>query len=110
MPFRRNRRSAARPAKRAASSPGPEAVQDPALSLAAARVRSNPNDLDALLVVGTTLLARGQADPALECFDRITCSSPTYPGIWRLKAKAFEALGDPKNAERCRRRGADPRS
>ena len=110
MPFRRNRRSAARSAKQAGSSPVPEAVRGSALSLAADRIRSDPNDLDALLVVGTTLLAQGQADPALECFHRITRASPTYPGIWRLKAKAFEALGDPKNAERCRRRGAEPRS
>ncbi len=77
---------------------------------AAARLRANPGDLDALEVVGAFLLAHGQANKALDCFHRITRANPKYPGIWRLKARAFEVLGDRKNAETCRRRGADPRS
>ncbi len=85
-------------------------VEDAIVKAAADRLRSNPHDWDALAAVGTYLLARDQADKALDCFHRITRENPRYPGIWRLKAKAFEALGDAKNADACRRRGADPRS
>lgn len=85
-------------------------VEDAIVKAAADRLRSNPHDCDALAAVGTYLLAREQADKALDCFHRITRENPKYPGIWRLKAKAFEALGDAKNADACRRRGADPRS
>ena len=76
----------------------------------AERLRSNPQDWDALTAVGTYFLAKGQADKALDCFHRITRSNPKYPGMWRLKAEALEALGDAKDAAACRARGADPRS
>ena len=85
-------------------------LDDDLVRAAAEHLRSNPEDWDALTAVGTYLLARGQANKALDCFHRITRENPKYPGIWCLKAEAFEALGDAKNAEACRRRGADPRS
>jgi len=88
----------------------PERIENIYVKAAAERLHANPADLDALEAVGTWLLAHGRADKALECFHRITRHNPAYPGIWRLKAKAFEALGDRKNAEICQRRGADPRS
>lgn len=77
---------------------------------AAERLRANPDDLDALEAVGAWFLALGQPDQALECFNRITRRNPTYPGIWRVKAKAFEAVGDTASARMCRLRGADPQS
>ncbi len=80
------------------------------LDEAAHRLRENPVDLDALETVGAWLLAHDKADKALECFHRITRLDPGYPGIWRLKARAFDALGDRESAELCRRRGADRRS
>ncbi len=86
------------------------AVEDAAAKAAADRLRSNPRDWDALAAVGTYLLARDEADKALDCFHRITRENPKYPGIWRLKAKAFEALGDAKSADACRRRSLDPQS
>ncbi len=85
-------------------------IENAYVRAAAERLRANPSDLDALEVVGAFLLAHGQADKALDCFHRITRANPKYPGIWRLKARAFEALGDRTNADTCRRRGADPRS
>lgn len=72
-----------------------------------ARVRADPGDVDALAALGVWLLQREQADKALECFHRVTRKDPSYPGIWRLKAQAFEALGDEKSAEACRKRGSD---
>lgn len=69
------------------------------------RLRSNPDDEGALVVLAVILLYRGHADKALECLHRVTRSNPRYPGIWFIKAKAFEALGDPRSAALCRRRG-----
>lgn len=71
------------------------------------RVHANPNDLDGLVALGVLLLSRGDPDKALECFHRVTRRDPTYPGIWRFKARAFEDLGDEENAEVCRQRGSD---
>ena len=73
------------------------------------RIRSDPGDLEALEVVGAYLLARGQADKALVVFHRVTRANPQQPGIWRLKARAFEAVGDTKSADACRRRDANLR-
>ncbi len=73
-------------------------------------LRANPQDHDALVALGLFLLSRGDAEKALECFNRVSRAEPTYPGIWRFKAKAFDALGDAAAAAQCRTRGSDPHS
>lgn len=73
-------------------------------------LRDNENDLDALTALGLFLLSRGEAGKALGCFNRVSRIDPKYPGIWRFKAKAFDALGDAKSAAQCRLRGSDPHS
>ncbi len=75
-----------------------------------AHLRTDPKDHDALVALGLFMLSRGQPDKALECFNRVSRSDPKYPGIWRFKAKAFDALGDTAASEQCRLRGADPHS
>ena len=73
-------------------------------------LRANPKDPDALVALGLFLLVNGQPEKALDCFNRVTRDDSGYPGIWRFKAKAFDALGDPAAAEQCRLRGRDPHS
>lgn len=73
-------------------------------------LRANPKDHDALVALGLFMLSGGEPAKALECFNRVSQADPRYPGIWRFKAKAFDALGDAAAAEECRLRGADPRS
>lgn len=73
-------------------------------------LKGNPQDHDALVALGLFMLSRGEAEKALECFNRVSKADPKYPGIWRFKAKAFDALGDAESAKQCRLRGADPRS
>jgi len=85
----------------------PAEVENKYVRAALARLRESPDDADALFVLGVWALSRGHPDKAISYLNAITPRSPTYPGIWRLKARAFEALGDPENAERCRQRGAD---
>ena len=89
-----------------ASTP-PDEVENRYVRAALARLRESPDDPDALVVLGVWALSRGHADKAIAYLNAVTPRSPTYPGIWRLKARAFEALGDGENAERCRQRGAD---
>ena len=86
----------------------PAEVENKYVRAALARLRESPDDPDALVVLGVWALSRGRADKALEYLNAVTPRHATYPGIWRLKARAFEALGDAENAERCRLRGADP--
>lgn len=73
-------------------------------------LKANPRDHDALVALGLFMLSRGEGEKALECFNRVSAADPKYPGIWRFKAKAFDALGDAASAKECRLRGADPRS
>ncbi len=73
-------------------------------------LRGDPKDNDALVALGLFMLSRGEAEKALECFNRVSKADPKYPGIWRFKAKAFDALGDRESAKQCRLRGADPHS
>lgn len=73
-------------------------------------LRANPKDHDALVALGLFMLSRNEAGKALECFNRVSQVEPTYPGIWRFKAKAFDILGDKAAAQQCRLRGSDPRS
>ncbi len=73
-------------------------------------LRENPRDHDALVALGLFMLSRDEPAKALECFNRVSRADPKYPGIWRFKAKAFDALGDHKAAEECWLRGSDPRS
>lgn len=96
----------------ASAMPGKARIEDPSkdehfLRTLRDRVRADPQDADALTALGSLLLQRGDAQKALECFNRVTRQNPAYPGIWRLKARAFEALGDAASAEACRKRGAD---
>lgn len=95
--------------------PAKRPIQDPAadedfVRTLRERARANPRDPDALTALGSLLLQRDQPDKALECFHRVTRLDPAYPGIWRLKARAFDALGDTKSAEACRKRGSDVHS
>jgi len=71
------------------------------------RLRLAPDDPDALLVIGSWLLLTGKPGKALDYLNRVTQVAPAYPGIWRVKAKAFDALGDKASADACRRRGSD---
>lgn len=92
----------------ATSSSIPETeVENTYVRAALARLRESPDDPDALVVLGVWALSRGHPERAIEYLNAVTPRAPTYPGIWRLKARAFEALGDAENAERCRKRGAD---
>ncbi len=83
---------------------------DDLLSELQARLEADHSDEDALVALGLVLLSRGDPAKALQCFNRVSKANPRYPGIWRFKAKAFDALGDRGAAKQSRLRGSDPHS
>ncbi len=68
------------------------------------RLASDPGDVDALFAKATYLAMRKQYDEATKALDEITRLSPYYPGVWHLKAKVYELMGDKAMAELCTKR------
>lgn len=68
------------------------------------RLASDPGDVDALFAKATYLAMRKQYDDATKALDEITRLSPYYPGVWHLKAKVYELMGDKAMAELCTKR------
>ena len=85
----------------------PSEIENTYVRAALNRLRETPDDADALVVLGVWALSRGQPGKALQYLHAVTQKNPAYPGIWRLKARAFDALGDAANAALCRKRGSD---
>ncbi|MFQ6012542.1 MAG: hypothetical protein ACE5LS_02735 [Thermoplasmata archaeon] len=59
----------------------------------------NERDREALFTVGAHLAAAGEAEEAIEVLNKLTLLDPHYPGLWWVKARVFEALGNSKAAE-----------
>lgn len=68
------------------------------------RLSMDPGDVDALFAKATYLAMRKQYDEATHALDEITRLSPYYPGVWHLKAKVYELMGDKAMAELCTKR------
>ncbi len=68
------------------------------------RLASDPKDVDALFAKATYMAMRGLHDDAMRVLDEVTRLSPYYPGVWHLKAKVYEMMGDQEKAELCRKR------
>ncbi len=60
---------------------------------------ANERDRDALFTVGAHLAVAGEAEEALEFLNKLTMLDPHYPGLWWVKARVFEALGNAQAAE-----------
>lgn len=68
------------------------------------RLRSDPNDADALFVLAAFRATEGRFDESIGVIDRLVAINPRYPGLWRLKAKVYVLSGDPAKAEACEER------
>jgi tetratricopeptide (TPR) repeat protein len=60
---------------------------------------ANERDRDALFTIGANLAAAGKAKEAIETLNKLTMVDPHYPGLWWVKARVFEALGNAQAAE-----------
>ncbi len=60
---------------------------------------ANERDRDALFTVGAHLAVGGEAQEALGILNKLTMLDPHYPGLWWVKARVFESLGNSQAAE-----------
>jgi len=68
------------------------------------RLRSNPEDLDALFAFGTWLAMTERFDESVEVLHEITKRDPNYPGVWVLKSQVYRRMGKSRMAELCMER------
>ncbi|MDX1534357.1 MAG: tetratricopeptide repeat protein, partial [Thermoplasmata archaeon] len=72
---------------------------DERIERAKGALEANERDRDALFTVGAHLAAAGEAQQAIEILNKLTMLDPHYPGLWWVKARVFEALGNAQAAE-----------
>jgi len=53
------------------------------------------------------LLDKGEPEKAMQRLDRVAAQDLRYPGLWDLAAEAFERMGEPEMAAKCRRRAQE---
>ena len=67
----------------------------------ARRLEKNPKDADALFTRAAILATMGQHRDALASLEVLVKVAPHYPAVWRLKARLYKEIGDPRTAELC---------
>ena len=64
-------------------------------------LEKNPKDPDALFTRAAILATLGQHQDALHTLETLAKIEPQYPAVWRLKARLYKEIGDPKTADLC---------
>ena len=64
-------------------------------------LEKNPKDPDALFTRAAILATLGQHQDALHTLEGLAKVAPQYPAVWRLKARLYKEIGDPRTAELC---------
>lgn len=62
------------------------------------RLKENERDPDAIFTFVALRTLQGRYEEALEWMRVLEEVAPKYPGIWRLKAKIYELMGDAETA------------
>lgn len=65
------------------------------------RLEADGQDQDALFAKATYLALRKGYSEAIDLLNALTHLNPRYPGVWYLKAKIYELMGDMRMAELC---------
>ena len=73
--------------------------------MAGERLEEDPADADALFVLAASRMMCGRAFEAAVFLGRLAQIRADYPGLWHLKRRAHEALGDHRAADACTRAG-----
>ena len=71
------------------------------------RLAANDRDPDALFTMAALKTIQGRFDEALEWLAMLDEIEPSYPGVWRLKAKIYELKGDAETASFYWKMGCD---
>ena len=77
-----------------------------ALEAANGALQRSPGHPWALAVKGHALVHRGQRDEGLSALNQALAAQPRRPEAWLSLALAFDAAGDSRQADRCRREAA----
>ncbi len=67
------------------------------------RLGADPEDADALFVLAASRAVSGLFADAARLLNRLVRLRADYPGVWMLKNRVHEALGEPLVAAACRR-------
>ena len=65
------------------------------------RLEADPNDPDAMFVRAAILGVLGEPESALATLESLSRVDPHYPGLWHLKARLHEDLGDERMRILC---------
>lgn len=68
------------------------------------RLRKDPTDLQALYTKAAALARMNDYREAINVLNELTIHDPRYPGMWMLKAKLYDRLGEEAKANLCRQR------
>lgn len=71
------------------------------------KLTATPEDMDALFTKAAAQARLKAYDEALQTLNELTRMDPTYPGMWMLKAKLFDQVGDELKANLCRHRALE---
>ncbi len=74
--------------------------------MAGERLRADPGDPDALFALAASRVVSGRVSEALSLLNRLIRVRVDYPGVWQLKLKLHEALGETVAANACARAAA----
>ncbi|TLZ59793.1 MAG: hypothetical protein E6K13_09350 [Methanobacteriota archaeon] len=80
------------------------------LAIANERLRTDPENADALFVKAASYARRGRRQDlltAISALEALAKIDEMYPGLWRLKAKLHGGLGEREEAEECHFRAVE---
>lgn len=71
------------------------------------RLNADPEDPDALFALAAYLGSGHQLKEAIGLLNDLEKIAPDYPGLWLLKARIYEEMGDKRLAALCKKRGME---
>lgn len=72
-----------------------------------ARLQEDPKDVDAMFTKAAALARMKDFEASVETLNELTKRDPRYPGLWMLKAKLYDRLGEEVKANLCRQRALE---
>jgi len=69
------------------------------------RLCADPRDPDALFARAAYLASEHRMREAIKSLNVLSEVAPDYPGLWRLKARLFQEMGETKLASACWKKG-----
>ncbi len=68
------------------------------------KLKEDPTDLQAIFTKAAALARMNDYREAINVLNELTIHDPRYPGMWMLKAKLYDRMGEQAKANLCRQR------